>query len=518
MEMEPSTATLLFISLVTLVIIVSLVSRRSTRISSSNKLRRPPGPWGLPMVGNLLHLLTSQPQVALRDLANKHGPVMYLRLGQVETVVVSSPAAAQEVLREKDLCFASRPSLLATEIICYGNLDITFAPYGAYWRMLRKLCVLELLSSRKVRQFAPIRDSETMSLVKEIHATGREGQPVNLGRLLVLCASSITAKATFGEQCDSQLRDQFMEAMDVAQDNATGFSVGDLFPSLRFVDVATGMRRRLKRARQQIDEVGDKIINACEARRRDKNTTTDTACDDDLLSVMLRIRDDGDTTFPIGTTNIKAIIVDLFTAGTETTSSTAEWVMSELMRNPEVMEKAQGEVRRMIDNKIPQDHENQMGGLRYMKMVIKETMRLHPVVPLLLPRVCGETCDVGGFEVTKGTRIIVNSWALARSPEIWHDAEKFRPERFEDSPIGYDKGTQFEYLPFGGGRRMCPGDVFALAVLELILVRLLYYFDWSLPDGIRPEELDMDATVRATSKRSNQLHLVVSPHNIPMEI
>jgi 9beta-pimara-7,15-diene oxidase len=155
MEMEPSTATLLFISLVTLVIIVSLVSRRSTRISSSNKLRRPPGPWGLPMVGNLLHLLTSQPQVALRDLANKHGPVMYLRLGQVETVVVSSPAAAQEVLREKDLCFASRPSLLATEIICYGNLDITFAPYGAYWRMLRKLCVLELLSSRKVRQFAP---------------------------------------------------------------------------------------------------------------------------------------------------------------------------------------------------------------------------------------------------------------------------------------------------------------------------------------------------------------------------
>jgi 9beta-pimara-7,15-diene oxidase len=167
----------------------------------------------------------------------------------------------------------------------------------------------------------------------------------------------------------------------------------------------------------------------------------------------------------------------LFTAGTETTSSTAEWVMSELMRNPEVMEKAQGEVRRMIDNKIPQDHENQMGGLRYMKMVIKETMRLHPVVPLLLPRVCGETYDVGGFEVTKETRIIVNSWALARNPEIWHDAEKFRPERFEDSHIGYDKGTQFEYLPFGGRRRMCPGDVFALAVLELILVRLLYYFD-----------------------------------------
>ncbi|KAM0915726.1 hypothetical protein ACQ4PT_010641 [Festuca glaucescens] len=232
---------------------------------------------------------------------------------------------------------------------------------------------------------------------------------------------------------------------------------------------------------------------------------------------MLGVRDEGDIGFPIGNTNIKAIIVDLFTAGTETTSSTAEWVMSELIKNPKMMRKAQAEVRGMLDNKSPQDHENHMDGLHYTRMVIKETMRLHPAVPLLLPRVYRETCDVGGFEVKKGTRVIINSWALARSPENWPEAEEFKPERFKDSQASYDKGAQFEYLPFGGGRRMCPGDVFALAVLELIVARLLYYFDWSLPDGMRPDELDMDTTVGSTARRTNQLRLVASPYNIPIE-
>jgi cytochrome P450 len=188
--------------------------------------------------------------------------------------------------------------------------------------------------------------------------------------------------------------------------------------------------------------------------------------------------------------------------------------MSELMKNPEVMAKAQAEVRGMMDNKSPQDHENHMDGLPYLKMVIKETMRLHPAVPLLLPRLCRETCDVGGFEVPKGTRVIINSWALARNPESWPEAEEFRPERFA---TGYEKGTQFEFLPFGGGRRMCPGDTFGLAVLELMVARLLYYFDWSLPDGMRPDELDMDTTVGATARRSNQLRVVASPYNIPTE-
>ena len=207
----------------------------------------------------------------------------------------------------------------------------------------------------------------------------------------------------------------------------------------------------------------------------------------------------------------------MFVGGTETTSSAAEWIISELMRNPDVMAKAQAEVRRVFDKVSPQDHEAKIDELHYTKMVIKESMRLNPVVPLLVPHFCRETCEVGGYQVTKGTRVLINAWAMARSPEYWVDAEKFRPERFEDGMLDF-KGSRLEYLPFGAGRRRCPGDTFGLAVLELIVARLLYYIDWSLPAGMQPDDIDMEMIVAATTRRKNPLQLVVSPYKVvPMK-
>uniref|UniRef100_J3LVQ9 Cytochrome P450 n=3 Tax=Oryza brachyantha TaxID=4533 RepID=J3LVQ9_ORYBR len=367
--MELSAATLMLLSLP---IVVALLSSRLAAAAASSKkkkkTRRPPGPWNLPLVGSLLHLVGAHPQVALRDLARRYGPVMFLRMGQVDTVVVSSVEAAQEVLRDKDVTFASRPSILLSEIACYGNLDVGFAPYGAYWRMLRKLCTVELLSAKMVRQLAPVRNDETLSLIRKIQVAGRGGdEPVVLTSLLKSCANTITAKAAFGQACSEELKEQFLSAMDLALEFSSGFCFGDLFPSLRFVDVLTGLRSRLWRVRSQLDAVYDKIIAQCEAQRGDS-----------LVDVLLRIRDEGEhDEFPFGTTNVKAIIGDMFTGGTETTSSSAEWVMSELMRNPKVMAKAQAEVRRVFDNKSPQDHEGEMDKLRYLKMVIMETLRLN---------------------------------------------------------------------------------------------------------------------------------------------
>ncbi|TVU30765.1 hypothetical protein EJB05_22404 [Eragrostis curvula] len=233
----------------------------------------------------------------------------------------------------------------------------------------------------------------------------------------------------------------------------------------------------------------------------------------DLLSIMLRIRDEGELDFPINTTNIKAVIVDLFTAGTETISTAAEWVMSELIRNPEIMAKVQAEIRQAFNNKDPHEHEAQMDNLRYTRMVIKETLRLHPPVQILLPRLCRATCDIGGFEIVKGTRVIVNSWAMSRSTKYWEDPEEFSPERFVNSVIDY-RGAHFEYLPFGSGRRMCPGSGFGVATLESIV----YYFDWSLPSGMRPEDLDMRTAIGASARRKIQLQLVASPYEVPVKI
>ncbi|KAF7055273.1 LOW QUALITY PROTEIN: hypothetical protein CFC21_062823 [Triticum aestivum] len=515
--MELSAATLLLsLAVVSLVVLCSLLSRKS---SASSKKRRPPGPWCLPLIGNLLHLFTSQPQAALRGLAQKHGPVMSLRLGQINAVVISSPAAAQEVLRDKDLTFASRPNLLTAEIILYGSMDIAFAPYGAYWRTLRKLCMMELLGAHKVRQLASVRDGETRSLVRKVDAAGRGGQPVNLGSLLCSCSIGITGKATFGQLCGTELQEQYMPVIEVAVKEGAGFSARDLFPSLWFVDVATGLTRRRWRTRRQLDAIFDKMIGECEAQRAATKTIGDDEEEEHLLSALLRIKDEGKLEVPISMTSIKAILFDMLTGGTETTSSAAEWIMSELMRNPEALAKAQAEVRQALDGKSPQEHEGLMDKLRYTRMVIKEGLRLNPVLPLLLPRLCRETCNVGGFEVAKGTTVIVNAWAMARSPEHWPDAEEFRPERFDGGAVDFKGGLQLEYLPFGSGRRMCPGDTFGLAVLELIMARLIYYFDWSLPDGMRPDELDMDMIVGTTARRKNQLRLLASPcKELPVEI
>ncbi|KAL6885620.1 hypothetical protein ACP4OV_010399 [Aristida adscensionis] len=519
--MELSTiinAPLILALIISLLILASTLTHKKSTTSllfkNNRRRRRPPGPWRLPLVGSLHHMLTSQPQAALRDLAGKHGPVMYLRLGQVDAVVVSSPAAAQAVLREHDLSFASRPSLLGTEIAFYGNRDLAFAPYGAYWRAVRKLCTVELLSPRKVRHFAPARHGETMALVAELRAAAAAGEPVNVGALIVSCANSIAGLATFGGRCGGERKEQFLAAMAVVMANISGFCVSDLFPSLGFVDVVTGTRRRIRRAHRELEDVLDKIVAECEARRRERKARQGGGEEDDLVSVMLRIKDEEGEESEF---NIKAIIVDMFTAGTETTSSTAEWVMSELMRNPSVMAKAQAEVRRVFNNKRPCDHETHMDELCYIRMVIKETLRLHPPIPLLLPHLCRETCDISGFKVEKGSRVIVNAWAIARSPEYWDDAEKFIPERFENSTVDY-KGSQFHYLPFGSGRRMCPAMGFGLATLELIIARLLYYFDWSLPDGMQREDLDMGMTVGVTARKTNQLHLVALPYDVPMEI
>ncbi|TKW03002.1 hypothetical protein SEVIR_7G042500v4 [Setaria viridis] len=323
-----------------------------------------------------------------------------------------------------------------------------------------------------------------------------------------------------------------MLVIDLAVKYGGGFCVGDLLPSLRLVDVVTGLTRRLWRALRQLDAIFDKIIAEHEARREEKEMTTG---DDDLLSVLLRMKAEGELQTIISVTSIKAILfisgemlsneilslfflcclilahrqADMLAGGTETTLSADEWIMSELTRNPEVMAKAQAEVRRALDGKSPQGHEGQMDKLSYTRMVIKEGMRLHTVFPLLLPRLCRETCEVGGFKVAKGCKVIINAWAIARSPAYWQDPEEFKPERFDNSDVDYI-GSQLEFIPFGSGRRMRPGNTFGIAALEFIVARLLYYFDWSLPNGMRPDQLDMDMVVGSTMRRKNHLHLVAS--------
>lgn len=181
--------------------------------------------------------------------------------------------------------------------------------------------------------------------------------------------------------------------------------------------------------------------------------------------------------------------------------------MAELMRNPSVMSRAQAEVRAAFMGQMKVFEEG-LGELSYLQCVIKETLRLHTPGPLLMPRECQENCKILGYDVPKGTTVLVNAWAISRDPECWDEPEAFVPERFMSSVRDY-KGNNFEFIPFGAGRRICPGMLFGIANIELALASLLFYFDWSLPDGILPSELDMTEAFGVTAR--NKVDLLLRP-------
>ncbi|RWR72824.1 Cytochrome P450 [Cinnamomum micranthum f. kanehirae] len=500
MEFQLSPLPLLFTFLLFLFMVKKIRWRNKTQ-SSDPKL--PPGPWKLPIIGNIHQLIGPLPHHTLRDLAKIHGPLMHLRLGEVSTIVVSSPRFAKEVMKTHDLNFSDRPQLLSPKILAYGCIDIAFSPYGNYWKQLRKICTIELLSAKQVESFRHIREEEVLNTLHSISSAANS--PVNLTEKLFALTTNVIAKATLGKKCKDQ--EKFLSAVKQAIKLTGGFNVADLFPSLELVSVISGMKYKLEQLHHKIDGILDGIIEVHQQTRPAKETDVSGVEEEvDFIDVLLRIQQHGDLDFPMTRDSIKAIILDLFGGGTDTTSTLMDWVMAELMRNPRVMEKVQGEVRMAFREKGKVD-ERDIGDLTYLKSVVKETLRLHPPVPLLIPRECREKCEITGYEIPPKTRVIVNAWAIARDPEHWDDPETFNPERFDGSPIDF-KGTNFEFIPFGAGRRVCPGISFGVTSALHSLAQLLYYFNWKLPIGMKPEDIDMIEVFGASVGRRSKLCLV----------
>ncbi|KAL3529971.1 hypothetical protein ACH5RR_009293 [Cinchona calisaya] len=495
-------------------ILLTLIKEWKTYKNSKTMQKFPPGPWKLPFIGCMHHLIGSLPHRSLNNLGKKYGPIMHLQLGEVSAIVVSSANLAKEIMKTHDLAFATRPELLAFKIICYGSSDIAFAPYGDYWRQMRKICVLELLSTKSVRSFHNIRQDEVLNLVEAIrHLVGKK---VNFTEQVFSYSSSMICTAAFG-QVSREDQYEFVGLMKQVAALAGGFDIADLFPSYKILHFLTGMEPKLLKVHHKIDIIFGKVIEKhIHENQTTKKEGVAESGHEDLIDVLLRIRDSGDLQFPITNNNIKAIIFDMFAAGTETSSSTVEWAMSELIKNPNVMAKAQKEIRQAFKGKQKID-ETDIQGLRYLKLLIKETLRLHPPFPLILPRECRKQCEVNGYTIPIKTKVMVNVWAIARDPEYWRDPESFEPERFENNLVDF-AGNHFEFLPFGAGRRICPGMSFALVNVELPLALLLYHFNWKLPDGMDSSDLDMLENNGITATRKNNLQLVPSLYDPAVDI
>ncbi|XP_061356867.1 cytochrome P450 71D9-like [Gastrolobium bilobum] len=480
-----------------LFMVFSIVWRSKTK-SSNSKL--PPGPPKLPLIGNM-HKLGKMPHQGLTKLAKKYGPLMHMKLGGLSTIVVSSPEMAKEVMKTHDIIFANRPHVLAADVISYGSKGMSFSPYGSYWRQMRKICTFELLTPKRVESFQSIREEEASNLIKQICLS--EGSSINLSKTISSFSYGLTSRVAFGGKSEDQ--EAFITVMKDVLKLVAGFSIADLYPSIEVLQVLTGIRSKAEKLHQEIDRILEKIV------RDHRHTSSETKennekVGEDLVDVMLKLQKQNNLDHPLSDSVIKATLLDIFSAGSGTSAKTIEWAMSELVKNPRVMERAQVEIRRVFDGKGHVDEAN-IHELKYLKSVIKETLRLHPPVPLLLPRECSERCEINGYEIPAKSKVIVNAWAIGRDPNYWIEAEKFYPERFLDSSVDY-KGVDFQFIPFGVGRRMCPGITFGIVNVEIKLANLLFHFDWKMPNGNKPEELDMTESFGLSVRRKHDLYLI----------
>ncbi|KAJ4718770.1 Cytochrome P450 [Melia azedarach] len=462
----------------------------------------PPGPKTLPIIGNLHQLTGGLPHHVLTRLCKKYGPVMKLQLGQIAAVVISSPEAAEEVLKTHDISLAQRPQVYVVEMATYdhSSMSMVFAPYGEYWRQIRKIAVIELFSAKRVQSFRSIREEEVWNLLKFVSSS--EGKAINLTEKIFNMTNDIISRAAFG----SKYKDQkdFMIALDETMSLSGGFDIADLYPSLTFLRSVTGARGKLLRLRKKIDKILEDIVTKHMIKRNAASIGDDH---EDIVDTLLNHAVANNTEFYKIVDQVKAIVLDLFSAGSETSSTTIEWAIAELLKNPRVMKKAQEEVREACKGKSKIE-EADIQNLHYLNLVIKETFRLHPPAPLL-PRLAIETCEINGYTIPANSKILINPYAIGRDPKTWKNPEFFEPERFEGSSIDF-KGNNFELLPFGSGRRMCPAVLFAITSIELALSQLLYHFDWKLAGGSKLEDLDMTEQFSLVTRKKYNLHVIAT--------
>ena len=448
---------------------------------TANKVNLPPSPWRLPLIGNL-HQLSLHPHRSLHSLSLRYGPLMLLHFGRVPILVVSSGEAAQEVLKTHDLKFANRPRSKAVHGLMNGGRDVVFGPYGEYWRQMKSVCILNLLTNKMVASFEKIREEELNEMIKKLEKASSSSSSENLSELFVTLPSDVTSRIALGrkhseDETARDLKKRVRQIMELLGE----FPIGDYVPALAWIDRINGFNARIKEVSQGFSDLMDKVVQEHLEAGNHK---------EDFVDILLSIESEKSIGFQAQRDDIKFMILDMFIGGTSTSSTLLEWIMTELIRNPNVMKKLQDEIRSTIRPHGSYIKEKDVENMKYLKAVIKEVFRVHPPLPLILPRLLSEDVKVKGYNIAAGTEVIINAWAIQRDPAIWGpDAEEFKPERHLDSTLDYH-GKDLNFIPFGSGRRICPGINLALGLVEVTVANLVGRFDWRAeagPNGDQPD-------------------------------
>ncbi|KAJ1271755.1 hypothetical protein BS78_06G149900 [Paspalum vaginatum] len=488
-------------------------AKRATKRPEPDGHLLPPSPPALPVLGHL-HLVGSLPHLSLRSLAKKHGAdLLLLRLGAMPVLVVSSPRAAEAVLRTHDHVFASRPPSVFADVLLYGSSDIGFAPYGDYWRKARKLITTHLLTAKRVQSFCHARKEEVSVVMAQIGEAAAAGTAVNLSELIGSFTNDLACRAVMGKSFRSDGRNKLFRELAVDTSPVlAGFNIEEFFPFLAHFGVVRKMvRAKSERLRKRWDEQLDRLIDDHESKNKVMAAAASHAKDeddddDDFIHILLSVRQE----YGLTREQMKAILLDVFFGGIDTSSAVLEYTIIELLQRPRVMTKLRAEVRSRAKGQGIVS-EGDLNSMPYLRAVIKESLRLHPVTPLLAPHFSTDSCSIDGLEVPAGVRVLINAWAIGRDARFWEDAEEFAPERFLDGGSAAQvrlRGNDFHFLPFSAGRRQCPGMNFAIAAVEAMLANLVRCFDWEMPAGKEARDIDMSEEFGLVVHRKQKLDLV----------
>ncbi|XP_059643340.1 iridoid oxidase [Cornus florida] len=488
-----------------------VTERQQRRLEELGRL--PPGPRWWPVVGNIFQLGWS-PHESFAKLAHKHGPIMTLWLGSMSTVVISSNEVARDMFKNHDVVLAGRKIYEAMKGD-YGNEgSLITAQYGPHWRMLRRLCTTEFFVTSSLDAMRDVRGRCIDRMVQFIEEAGGAGtNGIDVGRFFFLMGFNLIGNLMFSKDLldpKSERGAKFFHHAGKVMELAGKPNVADFMPFLRWLD-PQGIRKKTQFHVERAFEIAGGFI-----KERTEISGDENGCGKekrkDYLDVLLGYRGDGVEGPPrFSWRTINVIVFEMFTAGTDTTTSTLEWAMAELLKNPKTLHKAQAELRSVVgpDKKL---EEKDIENLPYLQAVIKETLRLHPPLPFLVPHMAMDSCNMMGYYIPKETQVLVNVWAIGRDPKTWKEPLEFKPERFLGPNMVDYKGHHFEFIPFGSGRRMCPAVPLASRVLPLALGSLLHKFDWVLADGIKPADIDMKERMGITLRKAVPLKAIPIPY------
>ncbi|KAI3463219.1 hypothetical protein Pfo_019882 [Paulownia fortunei] len=474
------------------------------RILGSKKLNLPPGPKPWPIIGNL-NLIGTLPHRSLHQLSQKYGPLMQLQFGAFPVVVGSSVEMAKIFLKSMDTTFASRPKTAAGKYTTYNYSNITWSPYGPYWRQARKMCLMELFSAKRLESYEYIRVEEMNSLLKELFKSS--GKPVLLKDYLSTVSLNVISRMVLGkryldeaDQNGMVSPEEFKKMLDELFLLNGVINVGDLILCISFLDLQ-GYVKRMKILSKKMNRFLEHVLDEHEEKRK----KTEGYVSRDMVDVLLELAEDPNLEVKLERHGVKAFAQDLLAGGTESSAVTVEWAISELLKK---LDCVIGQTKWVQEKDILK--------LPYIDAIVKETMRLHPVSPMLVPRLSREDCNVAGYDIKKGTQVLVNVWAIGRDPSLWYNPKEFCPDRFIGKAIDV-KGQDFELLPFGSGRRMCPGYSLGLKVIQSSLANLLHGLNWRLPDHMKPEDLNIEEIFGLSTPRKIPLVATVEPR-LPLEV